>query len=71
MPKVDRKLLPGKWLTLNISTFKKFAVQVQKFIGITIGVEDINQNKYSFSFKSAKLNNKSLELSDSKNFEKF
>lgn len=68
---MDRKLLPGKWLTLNISTFKKFAIQVQKFIGITIGVENINQNEYSLSFKSAKLNDESLELSDSKNFKKF
>ncbi|RGB42260.1 hypothetical protein C1646_683652 [Rhizophagus diaphanus] len=48
--KVDGKLLPRKWLTLNISTFKKFAVQVQKFIGITIGVEDIDQNDGILSF---------------------
>ncbi|GET02447.1 hypothetical protein GLOIN_2v1769038 [Rhizophagus clarus] len=69
--KVDRKLLPGKWLTLNISTFKEFAIQIQQFIGIIVGVENIDQKEYSLSFKSAKSNDGGLELSDSKDFEKF
>ncbi len=69
--KADGKLLPGKWLTLNVSTFKKFAIQIQKFVGITVGVNDIDQKEYSLAFKSAKSNGGGLELSDSKDFEKF
>jgi hypothetical protein len=69
--KVDGKLLPGKWLTLNVSTFKKFAIQVQKVIGTIMGVDDIDQEEYTLAFKSAKSNCGSLELSDSKDFEKF
>ncbi|GES73789.1 hypothetical protein GLOIN_2v1769038 [Rhizophagus clarus] len=67
----DRKFLPEKWLTLNVSTFKKFVIQVQKSIGITVGVEDIDQSEYTLFFKSDKSNGGGLELSDSKDFEKF
>jgi len=68
--KADGKLLPGKWLTLNVSTFKKFAIQIQKFVGIMVGVDDIDQKEYSLAFKSAKSNGRSLlESSDSKDFE--
>ncbi|GBB99479.1 hypothetical protein RclHR1_35350001, partial [Rhizophagus clarus] len=66
-----RKFLPEKWLTLNVSTFKKFVIQVQKSIGITVGVEDIDQSEYTLFFKSDKSNGGGLELSDSKDFEKF
>ena len=70
--KMDGKLLPGKWLTFDLSTFKKFAIQIQQFIGITMGVDDIDQKEYSLAFKSAKSNGGGLlELSDSKDFEKF
>jgi hypothetical protein len=34
-------------------------------------VDDIDQKEYSLSFKSAKSNGGGLELSDSKDFEKF
>src|SRR2546423_11020971 len=40
--KADGKLLPGKWLTLDAFSFKKFAIQVQKYIQITMGVDDID-----------------------------
>jgi hypothetical protein len=68
--KVDGKLLPGKWLTLIASTFKKFITQIQKYIGSMIG-EEINQAEYSLAFKSAKSNGGGLELSELKDFEKF
>src|SRR5581483_10576258 len=68
--KVDGKLLPGKWLTLIASTFKKFITQIQKYIESMIG-EEIDQAEYSLAFKSAKSTGGSLELNELKDFEKF
>ncbi|RIA90690.1 hypothetical protein C1645_737698 [Glomus cerebriforme] len=65
------KLLPGKWLTLDALSFKKFAIQVQKYIRITLGVNDIDQEAYFLAFKSAKSNGVGLELSNSNDFGKF
>ena len=36
-----------------------------------MGVDDIDQEEYSLAFRSAKSNGGGLELSDSKDFEKF
>ncbi|RIA93260.1 hypothetical protein C1645_819566 [Glomus cerebriforme] len=58
-------------LTLDALSFKKFAIQVQKYIRITLGVNDIDQEAYSLTFKSAKSNGGGLELSDSNDFGKF
>jgi len=69
--KADGKLLPGKWLTLDVSSFKEFTTQVQKCIGTTVEFNDIDQKEYSLAFKSAKSNGGGLELSDSSDFEKF
>ncbi|RIA96648.1 hypothetical protein C1645_857584 [Glomus cerebriforme] len=69
--KADGKLLSGKWLTLDALSFKKFAIQVQKYIKITLGVNDIDQEVYSPTFKSAKSNDGGLKLSDSNVFGKF
>ncbi|CAB4473314.1 unnamed protein product [Rhizophagus irregularis] len=68
--KVDGKQLPGKWLTFDASTFKKFVTQIQKYIETMIG-EEIDQAEYSLAFKSAKSNGGGLELSELKDFEKF
>ncbi len=68
--KVDGKSLPGKWLTFIASTFKKFITQIQEYIGIMIGKE-VDQAEYSLAFKSARSNGGGLELSKTKDFEKF
>ena len=46
-------------------------MQIQKYIGSIIGVDDIDQTEYSLTFKSAKSNGEGLELSESKDFKKF
>ncbi|CAB4382204.1 unnamed protein product [Rhizophagus irregularis] len=69
--KADGKLLPGKWLTLDVLTFKKFVIQIQRYVGSMVGINDIDQTEYSLAFKPAKSNGEGLELSESKDFEKF
>ncbi|CAB5395025.1 unnamed protein product [Rhizophagus irregularis] len=69
--KADGKLLPGKWLTLDVLTFEKFVIQIQRYVGSMVGIDDIDQTEYSLAFKPAKSNGEGLELSESKDFEKF
>jgi hypothetical protein len=69
--KPDGKSLPGKWLTFDVLTFEKFLIQIQKCVGSMVGVDDIDQTEYSLAFKPAKSNGEGLELSETKDFEKF
>ncbi|GBC03685.1 hypothetical protein RclHR1_05260007 [Rhizophagus clarus] len=69
--KADERSLPRKWLTFDALTFEEFIVQIQRYVESMIGIDDIDQTEYFLAFKPVKSNGEGLELSESKDFEKF